>query len=155
MKRYKLLLRSAEEEDCKDLWRWRNCPQVRNYFFDSSRVPWQTHKRWFSSIVNHKKAKIYIAEGEGAKIGVIRFESKRNAVTVSVNLNPDFFGKGLGARLIKLGSERFYSDTEERRPIVAEIRGDNIVSRKAFSKAGYEYAGGNNKAVIYKMGRSS
>ena len=152
MKWHKLSLRAATETDCKDLWKWRNCSDVRRNFFDNRYVLWQTHKKWFFSKFNNRNVKIYIAESEGFKIGVIRFEIKKKFVTVSVNLNPSFFGRGLGVKVVKLGSKRFYLDTEESRPIIAEIRKENVVSQKTFSKAGYEYAGNGKDKVIYKAG---
>lgn len=148
----KIKLKLANRSDCKDIWLWRNCAEVRKASFYNRLIKWQEHERWFNLRIACRKTAIYIAEKDAKKIGVIRFDVKRKYVAVSVNLNPAFFGMGLGAKIIKLGTKRFCLDTKEMKPIVAEIKKDNIASRKAFSRAGYEYAGNAKGKDIYKTG---
>ncbi len=141
-----LKLRRALNEDCKDLWVWRNNREVRKICSKLEPVPWSEHKEWFYLKMNDAQTKIFIAYQKDKKLGVIRFEIIGKFVRVSVNLNPDFFGRGLGSRLIKLGTEKFVTETKSNKPIIAEIKRDNIVSRKAFQKAGFILGNTANKA---------
>ena len=75
---------------------------------------------------------------------------KDKFVNASVNLNPLFFGRGLGRKIIALGSEKFFQEAGEGKPIVAEIKRDNIASQKAFTKAGYELIEEAKEKLIYK-----
>ncbi len=156
LKRYEdrqkgIRLRPADRSDCKDIWLWRNNVVTRKASFDEKRIPFCEHERWFYSRIADNNAKIYIAEKGAKKIGVIRFESGDKSVHVNVNLNPVFFGKGFGPAIIKLGSNKFMSGINRAKRIIAEIKKDNLVSQKAFARAGYEHAGGNGKRVIYMM----
>ena len=102
MKKGAFTLRSVTEEDCKDMWLWRKHPDSRRYFFDSKPIAWKTHKKWFYSKISDPDTRIHIATLDDNKVGVIRFEIKRKFVSVSVGLNPDFFGRGLGSKTIKI-----------------------------------------------------
>lgn len=124
--------------DSKALWEWRNHPEVRRYFFDSEVVPWQKHEAWFAGKLRDPGTKIYIAEMGGKKVGVIRFDRGIREVSVSVNLNPDFFGRGLGAHIIEKGTEKFFEETRSKKTVTARVKNENIASRKAFMKAGYK-----------------
>lgn len=72
------------------------------------------------------------------KIGSIRFESKENPIKTNVMLNLDYIGKGLGAEIIRIGTDRFIKEKSPAKPIIAEIKKENIKSTKAFQKAGFK-----------------
>lgn len=131
-------LRTIEPHDIDKLFEWRNHPDVRSKSFNTAPIAWDEHKKWFNDKLQDQKVVIYIAFDGNNKIGSIRFEDKGNAVKVSVMLNPDFSGKGLGALVIKLGTEKFINRKKPNKPIIAEIKKDNIASIKAFQKAGFE-----------------
>lgn len=150
MKETRLKLKTATKNDCKDIWLWRNHPEARKNFFNPNPIPWKEHREWFYSKIKDEDTKIYIAVLKKSKIGVIRFEIKGSLVKVSINLNPDFFGKGLGHKVIRLGTEKFLKETKARKEIIAEIKRDNIVSRKAFVKAGYRRAERKADILVYK-----
>lgn len=132
-----LVLSTVTESDCKDLWLWRNNPNVRKNFFNAGPISWQEHKKWFYARIKDSNTKIYVVRQGRNKIGTIRFEIEDNRVKVSVNLNPEFFGKGLGSKVIKLGTEGFLKEIKIEKQVTATIKKDNIASQKAFEKAGY------------------
>lgn len=125
-------------DDINDLFRWRNHPEIRKSSFITNTVSWDEHERWFQAKINNPNTAIYIAYCKEDKIGSIRFESKDGAIKISVMLNPDFSGKGLGALVIKLGTEKFMYEKRPDKPLIAEIKKGNIASIKAFQKAGFE-----------------
>jgi len=139
MKKQAITLRNATEGDCRDLWLWRNSPEARKGSFNSKSVLWCNHKRWLESVLTDKKVVIYIAEQKDKKLGVIRFEIKDKFLTVSVNLNPAFFGKGLGSQIIKFGSIKSLLEYPKVKRVMAEVISDNVASQKAFEKAGYVF----------------
>lgn len=134
-----VVLRRLTERDSKDIWLWRNHPEVRKNFFNTEPVPWREHKKWFTSKIKDPETKIYIAMCGKHKIGVIRFEIENDVVRISINLNPDFLGKGLGSKVIRQGTEKFYKETKSKKPIIAEIKKDNIAIQKALDRAGYSF----------------
>lgn len=141
MKRRAMInLRRVTQGDCRDIWHWRNCLKVRKSSFNSKPIQWHEHKRWFDLKLRDKNTKIYIAKRGIKKAGVIRFEKKNKLLTVNVNLNPEFFGKGLGSRIIKLGTIRSLREYPQAGKVVAEVISDNIAAKKAFGKSGYVFA---------------
>lgn len=137
MEREGLRIRALEDDDINDLFKWRNHPEVRKKSFNTLILSWNEHERWFKVKKEDPNTKIYLACRNEQKIGSIRFEDRGEAIKVSVMLNPDFLGKGLGSEVIKLGTERFIEEENSDKPIHAEIKKDNIASFKAFQKAGY------------------
>lgn len=150
MKETRLKLDTAAKNDCKDIWLWRNHPEARKNFFNPNPIPWKEHREWFYSKIKDEDAKIYIAVLKKNKIGVIRFEIKGDLAKVSVNLNPDFFGKGLGYKVIRFGTEKFLKEIKARKQIIAEIKRDNVASQKVFAKAGYRMAERKADILVYK-----
>ncbi len=145
-----IILNKVTDDDCKYLWVWRNDPKIRNFFLNTGVIPWEEHKKWFYSKIKDTNTKIYIVHQGENKVGVIRFEIEKDSVKVSVNLNPEFFGKGLGSKIIKLGTEIFLKETKTKKHIIAKIKKDNIASQKAFEKAGYLLIGkrGNVRIIV-------
>lgn len=145
-----LRLRNIRKEDALAILRWRNNPQARRNSFHTRPIPWQEHKEWFSSKINSSATKMYLAVLKNSKVGTIRFDVEDELVRVSVNLNPRFFGRGLGSKIIKLGTGRFLNTTKADKPIIAEIKKGNIASEKAFAKALYRLKRAGRKIVVYQ-----
>lgn len=140
-------IRDVNKDDAYDLWSWRNHPEVRKWAFNSEEIDYAGHKRWFDKTVKAEDIRIYIAENESKqKVGQIRFEiDKDRKAYISINLNPDFFAKGLGNKVIKIATEDFLKKKPDIKDIIAEVIKENIVSRKAFEKAGYLLLGEDDK----------
>lgn len=144
-----LILRPVREDDSRDVWRWRNHPEALKNFFNNEPVPWRKHKRWFYSKTKDKNTKIYITNLNDDKVGVIRFEIEKSCIKVNIVLNPDFFGRGLGSKIIRYGTEKVLKETGTTKALIAEIKKDNIASQKAFMKAGYRFTKEIEGKLIY------
>lgn len=131
-------LREADLDDMKEIYDWRNHPDVRKNSFSSEPIPWYEHERWFRAKMTDPGTTIYIALFCGEKAGSLRFESFSEGVRVSVMLNPVFTGRGLGPEIIRQGTEKYLREKSPEKPVIAEIRTDNVRSRKAFQKGGFE-----------------
>lgn len=134
----RLSLRDANDNDVKDLFVWRNHPEVRKNSFNTNPISWDEHKKWFWTKIKDQNVTIYIAYYRKNKVGSIRFEVKDNVIRVSVMLNPAFLGRGIGSEIIRLGTEKFISEKRPKKSLIAEIKKDNITSIKAFQKAGFK-----------------
>jgi RimJ/RimL family protein N-acetyltransferase len=133
-----LRLRNVEGSDMGDLLKWRNHPVIRENSFSTNAISLNEHERWFKKKIKDPSSKIYIACCGDGKIGMIRFDDYGDVIKVSVMLNPDFLGKGLGSEVIRLGTKRFMSEKRPCKPIIAEIKKGNITSIKAFQKAAFK-----------------
>ncbi len=136
--KHEITLRTFNNSDTKDLFEWRNHPIVRVNFFNHCPLIWEEHKRWFQAKIQDPKSFTYIAYKGKDKIATIRFDEKDESIKVSVMVNPAFMGQGLGTEVIKLGTEEWIKGKQLDKPIIAEIKGDNIPSRRVFERAGFK-----------------
>jgi RimJ/RimL family protein N-acetyltransferase len=132
-------IRKSIKGDCHDLWVWRNDPRVRKWAFNSSEIKYADHKKWFNKKFKDPTVKIYIAENEKKeKLGQVRFEiSEGIKAHININLNPDFFKKGLGNLIIKAATALFFKECAGIEEVIAEVIDRNTASIKAFQTAGY------------------
>jgi RimJ/RimL family protein N-acetyltransferase len=135
---YIINLTKVEITDINDIFEWRNHPDIRRNFFNQELLSWEEHEKWFTTKLKDSNATVYMAYYREKKVGTIRFESKESVIKTSVMLNPDFLGKGLGSKVIKLGVERFIMEKNHDMQIIAEIKSENKASIKAFQKAGFK-----------------
>ena len=145
-----IFLRKAAAQDSQRLWAWRNHPEVRKNFFNDQIVPWEEHQGWYDKKLRASSTKIYVAAFKHNDVGVIRFDIDENKARVSVTVDPKYFGQGFGVKIIQLGTEAFWEEDGFKRPIIAEIKTENSVSQKAFSRAGYRLREEVDGKVIYE-----
>lgn len=136
-------IRKADRKDCHHIWRWRNDPRVRAVSFNKNEIKHEEHEAWFDQKLKSEDTRIYIGEDrDGERIGQARFDidGNKKEAAVSASLNPEFFRKGLGSTLIRSATETFLKENPSIRRSTAEIFDDNIISKKAFMKAGYIFS---------------
>ena len=132
-------IRPVTEADCYDLWSWRNHPMVRRGAFNSGKLDRKEHEKWFNEKIKDQQVSIYIAESKDEeKLGQVRFEvHNEQSSYINVNLNPLFFEKGLGSRMIEAATRYYFKEKSGIKKIIAEVMEENTASLKAFEKAGY------------------
>ncbi len=154
-------LRHADMGDSYELWFWRNHPGVRRWCLNNRKIDYKDHKKWLSGLLEKGNSVIYIARDRIlGKIGQIRFDIEEgNLAYVSVNLNPLFLGKGMGNKIIKIGTYIFIKEKPEIKTILAEIIDSNVFSKRSFEKAGYKFSrysfSNNKKTALFKFQRKA
>lgn len=133
-------IRKAEKEDCKDLFDWRNDETTVRMSHNISSISWEEHKTWFNNTLNNINKRIYICEDDMnfSKIGVVRFDMKHNFALISINLSPNMRGKGKSAPCIEASIKKFKQSCPGVGSIHAEVKKENLISAKLFSKCGFE-----------------
>ena len=136
-------LRTASWNDCETILEMANSPDVRAVSFSSEIIDMATHEKWFKAKLETPNAFFIIAEDANTTeiAAQIRFETTNGDWTISISLNREFRGKGLGVRLIETASAIFFDRHPETPRILAYIKPENKASIRAFEKAGYKYAG--------------
>lgn len=156
-----LQIRQVNKDDSKTLWHWRNHPLTRQMSLDASEVPWEVHQSWFESVIEDPNRLILIGElasSHAKALAEKRFAMFRldfmsrepagekqqgnKAATVSINLNPDYRGKGLSSPFIlsvldylKQNVSILPTDISENIIFHAQIKSINMASVKSFEKA--------------------
>lgn len=124
------ILREATWKDCHCVWQWKNDPDALAVSLSSQPVPWEEHQIWFKKKLESLNSVLFIGEIDSQSFGVVRVDKQR----VSINLAPEFRGKGLGYKLLSRVLKR-YGDLE------AEVKKDHHPSLKLFQSLGFEVVG--------------
>ena len=132
-----IVLRRATRGDASSLFEWRNAPETRRYACDSRQIAWKDHMNWLEVTLKRADRHLLIGEKGRCPIGVLRYDILGEIAEVSVYLVPGFHGKGLGSALLKAGNIWAGHHLTETAILRARILPENIISRKAFAKAGY------------------
>lgn len=132
-----LQLRPAREDDSEPIWQWRNDPRTRRFAFNPAAIPLAEHQRWYLSVLANENQQLLIGSVADQDIGVLRYDRLDNGWEISVYLDPDLQGLGLGSLLIAAGNYWLVDHLPAPHHIVARIRPDNPASHLAFKKAGF------------------
>jgi RimJ/RimL family protein N-acetyltransferase len=133
-------LRYVRESDCKFVFELSNSPEVRAISFSKEPIPWETHMKWFPSILKDKNSVFFIAENcDGNPVGQIRFKKDSREAVASVSLIKDIRGKGYGSRIIDHGVDALFRSSDIHL-VHAYVKTENPASVKSFTKAGFTEA---------------
>lgn len=136
-----LVLRQAEAHDADLVYRWRNDPATRRYFFDPQPLDPSRHAGWYARLLADSDRVLLIAQDGDRAVGAIRYDIEDGEADISVFLDPEARGLGFGLHLIRSGSHWLAVHRPEVRRLNARIRPENQASLAAFTAAGFvEYA---------------
>lgn len=133
-----ITLRNARSGDARQIFSWRNHPEIVARGEKTQVVSWDEHVRWFEGVLrNPRDHLLLVIADEGADIGVVRFDrAAENEAIISIYLAPGWSGHGLGVEAIRFGCQQAIAawDVDAVR---AEVRKDNPAAIAAFTKAGF------------------
>jgi RimJ/RimL family protein N-acetyltransferase len=132
--------RSASLEDADDLFRWRNSYSGRQYSGDSTTISLSHHLEWFHSRLLRVDAEpFYMFMAKEDKVGMCRFDGNfkiNKSFEVSVLVNPDFQGSGLGSQILRISCDEIFENYPGIK-ITARVHLNNLKSIKLFTKIGF------------------
>ena len=134
-------MRRAESSDCRPLWNLVNDPTVRASAFSPESIPWDDHVAWFRKKMEATTCQFLIGETAGTMVGQVRVDqcSEREG-EISLSVVSGFRGTGAGHRMLELAVRQIFATTALLR-IHAYIQPQNLVSIRAFEKAGFLKSG--------------
>ena len=139
MKR-KITLRFVCEDDCKDLFDWRNDSLTRQMSFNTNEIKYEDHIKWFNKTLKNSKISIFLGENNnGEKVGQVRFDRKGKFAEVNICISPLFRGKGYGTIMLRESCINYFNNFDVD-AIIARIKHKNDISVKAFANAGFKYS---------------
>jgi len=127
--------------DRKQVLKWSNSPDVRSVSFSTRPIKWVEHCRWFKKKLEDPRCYFYKIVWLGRAIGQVRFDRRGKKARISVSLDKKFRGKGLGGPAIRIASQHVFSVEPSIRMIEAFVKAANMLSAKAFLKAGFRLVG--------------
>ena len=124
-------------QDIRDIFLWRNDPISRKNSINKKIISYVSHESWFKKVLKDQNNKYFIGIKNSEKIGLVSYVKKESdSMYVSINMNPKFRGKGLGADLLIL-SQNHKNIANEGYKLIAKIKKNNLASIKSFQKAFY------------------
>ena len=132
-----VMVRPATAQDCDMIYAWRNAEETRRYSFDPAPISMLDHRKWFAQVIGNPDRSLLIGECCGRACGVIRYDFDHDIAVVSIYLDPQQIGTGLGTGLLRSGTDYVARKYPKIRKIHAHIQADNRRSALSFEKAGF------------------
>lgn len=141
-------LRLARPDDALPILKIRNSEAVRNVSFNTEVISEEDHIKWFNNSLQREDRWILVAALESQElIGVLRYDIiNPTGLEVSIFLNPEYVGHGIGHNLINKGNIWVQQHMKNIRTIEAKVLSDNVASNKTFIKCGFV-----EKFKVYKL----
>ncbi|WP_164969472.1 GNAT family N-acetyltransferase [Halarcobacter ebronensis] len=134
----KIEVRKALEEDKEIIWKWWNDETTRKMMKQNEFVPWEDHIKWYENTLKSEKRILLMSLENQNKLGVVRFDFKEsNIYEVSINLNPEYRGKGYGKLILKASLNFFLKENQEVKKLFAMFKKINVASKKTFLENGF------------------
>jgi RimJ/RimL family protein N-acetyltransferase len=142
-------IRNANIEDINTYFKWANEESVRKFSFNSEKIPYSEHQKWFNNCLIDKNCFMYLFFTT-TEIGQVRIQKiKKNEAIISISIDEQFRGKGYGVHMLNMSIESFRKLHPET-VISAYIKIENIASKNIFEKSGFKF----KEELVYKNAKS-
>lgn len=138
-------LRLATKEDMTLLYQWANDRSVRNASFCTEPITWETHVEWFQQMMKSKNMIQFIYECDDKIVGQVRLRIENEIGLISYSIAAEYRGTGKATRMLALLESLVKKEYSQLKELVAEVKCENMASRKVFEKLEYE-----EKVLVYK-----
>jgi len=133
--------RTATLGDADVLLTWRNNSSVREFSLHSELIPIDEHLKWLSNRLERVQIEpFFLFAAENRMIGMSRLDfvsGKTDKYEISILVDPDQHGNGLGTRILNLTCESFFTLHPDK-TIIARVHERNLGSQKLFTNAGFK-----------------
>lgn len=141
-----VILRPITREDTDDVVRWRNSPEVQQFFIFRETFTRQTHCNWLETKVDTGKVIQYIIvdKADGKSVGSVYLkdidpvnESAEYGIFIGEN---SARGRGLGSETAKIFTDFAFSQLKLHR-ISLRLLASNSTAKRSYEKAGFVQEG--------------
>jgi UDP-2,4-diacetamido-2,4,6-trideoxy-beta-L-altropyranose hydrolase len=131
-------IRAASDDDSQKLFEWRNHPTIRAVSHSADMISWESHQRWFASVLTATDKFLLIGQIGGVPVGVVRFDMQSDEAEISIYLIPNAKIPCQGRDLLRSAERWFVNNRPEVRKICAHVLAGNARSQRLFLGAGYQ-----------------
>lgn len=140
-------IRAVARGDGDLLLAWANDLETRANSFHEETIKPAEHKAWLDTKLSDKRCWMCLAEdATGRCFGTVRIEGD-DRPTVSISLAPTHRGLGLGERLLSSACAAY--PQRKRRMLRAEVRKENLASKKIFEANGFRVVAEKCDRLVY------
>ena len=132
-------IRPASAADAELAWTWRNAEVTRSQSFDPAPIPLAGHLLWWGEMLASSAHTLILGCVAGMRVGVVRFDMSAPVAQISIYLDPDMTGFGIGSALLRAALTWLRQSHPEIRRVEAFVKQDNLRSRRAFLAAGFHW----------------
>lgn len=135
-----LHFRKATLEDGPLYFDWVNDPIVRQQSYNSAAIDLESHTKWFARKVkdSHCVLLLFLNDDE-VIVGQVRMEQQdKNNALIGISVDAHSRGKGYAKEMIA-SATNFYLELHPNFMIHAYIKEENLSSKYAFEKAGFDF----------------
>jgi RimJ/RimL family protein N-acetyltransferase len=111
---------------------------VRKWSLNSSRIKYESHKKWFKKKLKKKEFYFWKLMKNSICYGLIRIELIRKKYQLSYLIAKKFRGKNLGSKIIILAVQKIYKEKSNSTRIFAKSFIKNIFSNGTLLKSGFK-----------------
>lgn len=130
-------VRPVTKADAAILLEWRNDPQTRRFSVKKHKITSDEHQAWLRARLTDPDTLFWIAVCDEEAIGQIRLTRSGEEAEIHVALAPGHRGRRLARPTIDAGVGAGARAWPEVHRIVARIEPENVLSRQAFTAAGF------------------
>jgi RimJ/RimL family protein N-acetyltransferase len=145
-----ITFRPATADDCDLYFEWVNDVLVRKNSFNSDRILYDTHEKWFDEKIKNGKCKMIVAECDSAPIGQIRIDIENDEPYIDISVDKNYRGIGLGSKILLQIGPYLQSTGFHGRLLNGIVKSENKASQKAFKNAGFVELSKNETETKYR-----
>jgi spore coat polysaccharide biosynthesis protein SpsF len=134
-----MILRKSTEKDCDLLFGWANDNSVRKNSFNSNKITYEDHIKWFQNKLELNNCIIYIGVENNNTIGQVRLDINDNIGIINYSICKYYRGKGYGTKMLQelermLGLENSLGINK----LIGKVKHNNVPSQRVFEKCDYK-----------------
>lgn len=133
----KLFLKNAAASDVDLIYGWANDDDARRFSFNSRKIPYEDHCRWFEKKLSSPDSHIFILMKNETPIGQCRLDFDGAEALISYFIDKNYRNNGYGKALLRLIREKTKADFTQIKTLRAEVLNGNTASMKVFLALGY------------------
>tara|TARA_B100000780_G_scaffold273985_1_gene238356 strand:- start:1983 stop:2606 length:624 start_codon:yes stop_codon:yes gene_type:complete len=123
-----IIIKKTVKEDSKLFYQLRNDKLNRRFFFNSKKIEFDEHKKWFEN--NYSKNYYFTCFYNKKKIGYIRGDSLNDTISISITIDKKFRKKNIATKCFEL----FEKKIKVNSIIFAKVLNKNTNSSQFFEK---------------------
>lgn len=131
-----LSLRPVKGSDRKLIFAWRNDESIRRNSFNTRKISWTEHQKYWDSRMLSKGKYSYMIIFGGKPSGVVRLDRKEGWAEIHLMVAPEYQGQGIGATAVQ--KAKLLAPKLGIRKIIARVKPSNPASQAIFRKNGFE-----------------
>jgi len=135
-----IAIRKARSEDAAMLFAWRNDSRTRRFSHDDRELVLDDHLTWMERALARADLDLLVASIDAVPVACLRFDRQAQRALVSIYLDPQLQGGGLGLSCLNAALCWLSRTHPEIRFTDADVRAGNGASHGLFTAAGYRLA---------------